>query len=363
MESEKETKSEQRRSTLDYLEGQIEIWDNTARYKKSIIITWRRRITIYTLIGATLGILSQQVTQIIVDAEWLLGDKATTETMSVGSHEIFNLGFELHSILATFSAVFVALATFAGTKVLNNHLEKSQIKASTAAEALKAQAYLYAMQAPPYAHKDAEKILFKRVQLILKDVADVTPELSVVANKKKTGLGRFISIFYAGRKVLENEEQSPQRFEENVSFERYVEERINGQIHEFYRKNAAKFQRIVNNANAATLIFGFLGVVIGTVGATSSPGFAMWIGLLSTASASIASFIHAGKYEQLLNNYIATANKLELLSAKFLSMKDPDENMRHKFIIETETIFATQTNSWLSEFIGTEGDQISSQEK
>ena len=357
METEKVTKSQQRRSALDYLEDQIDIWNQTAKYKKEVINTWRRRITLYMLAGAALGLLCQQVDQVRIDLNWLVGTaNNTTKIIVLGEFDIFGIGFELHSVLATLSAISVALATFAGTKVLSNDLEKSQLKARAAAEALKVQAFLYSMHAPPYSGKNAEKVLFKRIEIIMKEVSSITPELSTITQAKKSRFAKFVSLLYLGKKAPDAENRWIQRFKEDITFEDYVEERVNGQIHGYYRVKAAEFQRIINNANAATLIFGFLGVVIGTIGATTSPGISMWIGLLSTASASIASYIHAGKYEFLLMSYVSTASQLELLSARFRSMTNPSEYMRQRFVSETETIFAAEHNSWISEIAGTQDD-------
>jgi len=342
---EKVTKSQQRRSALDYLEDQIDIWNQTAKYKKDVINTWRRRITIYMLIGAALGLMCQQVDEIYL-----------TETVILGTHNLFGWGFELHYVLATGSAISIALATFAGSKVLSSDLEKSQLKARAAAEALKVQAFLYSMKAPPFSGKNAEKVLFKRIEIILKEVATITPELSTITNNKKSVLSKFLSKIYIGKNATDSENRWIQRFKEDITFDQYVEERVNGQIHGYYRVKAAEFQRTINNANAATLIFGFLGVVIGTIGATTWPGISMWIGLLSTASASIASYIHAGKYEYLLMSYVSTASQLELLSARFQSMTNPSEYLRQRFVSETETIFAAEHNSWISEIAGTHED-------
>ncbi len=356
METEKATKSHQRRSALDYLEDQIDIWNQTAKYKKDVITTWRKRITISMLIGAAFGLASQQVGQITLSGNGIFKHVVPEGETILGEYELFGLGFELQSILATFSAIAIALATFAGSKVLNNDLEKTQLKARATAEALKVQAFLYSMKAPPYSGKNAEKVLFKRVEIILKEVGSITPELSTVTKSKKSRFATIIGYLYLGTKAPNVENRWIQRFKEDMTFDEYVEERVNGQIHGYYRVKAAQFQRTINNANAATLIFGFLGIAIGTIGATTSPGISMWIGLLSTGTASIASYIHAGKYEYLLMSYVSTASQLELLSARFQSMTDPSEYMRQRFVSETETIFAAEHNSWISEIAGTQED-------
>lgn len=356
MNTEKVTKSQQRRSALDYLEDQIDIWNQTAKYKKDVITTWRKRITISMLVGAAFGLASQQVGQITMSGTGIFKHYVPEGETILGEYELFGLGFELQSILATFSAIAIALATYAGSKVLNNDLEKTQLKARATAEALKVQAFLYSMKAPPYSGKNAEKVLFKRIEIILKEVASITPELSTVTASKKSRFAKIIAYLYLGNKTPNVEDRWIQRFKEDITFDEYVEERVNGQIHGYYRVKAAQFQRTINNANAATLIFGFLGIAIGTIGATTNPGISMWIGLLSTGTASIASYIHAGKYEYLLMSYVSTASQLELLSARFQSMTNPSEQMRQRFVSETETIFAAEHNSWISEIAGTQED-------
>jgi len=339
MEAEKDSNSRNRRSALDYLEDQIDIWNRTAKYKKHVITIWRKRITWAMLIGAALGLASQEF---------------SSETSIYIGTRTFHI--ELHTILAGCSAVAIALATYAGSKVLSNDLEKAQLKARAAAEALKVQAFLYAMKAPPYSGQSAEKVLFKRIEIILKEVATITPELSIYNGKKKTAWSKLLSVLYIGKGTINAENRWIQRFKEDMTFQEYVEERVNGQIHDYYRVKASEFQRIISNANAATLVFGFAGIAIGTIGATTYPGLSMWIGLLSTASASIASYIHAGKYEYLLMSYVSTASQLELLSARFKSMVSPSERMKQRFVAETETIFATEHNSWISEIAGTAED-------
>lgn len=355
MDTGKVTKSQQRRSALDYLEDQVDLWNQTAKHKKDIITTWRKRITIFMLVGAALGLASQQVSQISKEAYPFLETILPDGKNLLGHLNI--IGFELRSVLAALSAIAIALATYAGSKVLSNDLEKAQLKARAAAEALKVQAFLYAMKAPPYSGKTAEKVLFKRIEIILKEVASITPELSTVTETKKSNFAKFFSFLYLGRKKESIQDRWIQRFKEDMTFDEYVEERVNGQIDGYYRKKAAQFQRTINTANAATLIFGFLGIAIGTIGATSNPGLSMWIGLLSTGTASIASYIHAGKYEFLLMSYVSTASQLELLSARFQSMTAPSERMRQRFVAETETIFAAEHNSWISEIAGTSEDE------
>lgn len=334
-----ESKSEQRRSALDYIENQVDIWNRTANNKKRVITIWRKRIAIAMLVGAALGLASEEV----IDSKF-----APLFSTSDGS-------FRIEQALAILSAISIALATYAGAKILSGELEKSQLKARSACEALKVQGYLYSMKAPPYSGKHAEKLLFKRVEIILKDVSNIPPDLSIYGNSD-SWLSRFFSVFYMGKKSADEVDLWKQRFDENMTFDNYIKERVEGQVNDYYRVKASEFQATINKANAATLFFGFAGVAFGAVGATYIAGITMWVGLISTASASITSYIHANKYEYLLMSYISTASELELLAARYKSMEAPSIRMQQRFITETETIFSTEHNSWLSEIAGSSED-------
>lgn len=343
METNTVRKDSARRATLDYLEGQIDIWNRTANYKKRVITVWRSRITWTLLIGATFGLLSEELNKSSWDPSFYIGD--------------FHVFFEIHNVLAVLSAVFIALSTYAGAKVLSNDLEKSQLKARAAAEGLKVQGHLYAMKAPPYSGKNAEHVLFKRVEIILKEVSTIAPDFSVY-KEKHTKIGRFFQFLYTGKRDPNDENRWIQRFNENMTFSEYLEERVQGQVHGYYRKKASEFQKTISKANAGVLVFGFIGVVIGSIGATYSPGLSMWIGLISTATASITSYLHANKYEFLLMSYVSTASQLELISARYVSMKTPSIHTQRRFVAETETIFATEHNAWISEIAGSMDEEI-----
>ncbi len=343
METNEEKVYSPRRATLDYLESQIDIWNRTANYKKGVITVWRWRITWTMLIGAAFGLLSKEFSS----EYWIKKINLLTDHPDV----------ELHTIFAILSAVAIALSTYAGSRILSNDLEKGQLKARAAAEGLKVQGYLYAMKAPPYSGKNAEKVLFKRVEIIMKDVSSIAPDFTNY-KEKKTKFGKFLQVLYTGKRDPNDENRWIQRFDADMTFKAYVDQRVKGQIDGYYRKKAAEFQKIINNANAAMLIFGFIGVVIGSIGATYSAGLTMWIGLLSTATASIASYVHANKYEYLLMSYVSTASQLELIAARYASMTTPSIYTQRRFVAETETIFATEHNSWISEIAGSLEDEI-----
>lgn len=320
---------DKKQSSLDFLTHQIDIWNRTATKKKRTISRWRKRMFFLILFGTFCGLFSQQVTS------------------GINLHIAHAL--DLPEILAILSVIAIALATFAGSQILSSELEKDQIKARAASEALKVQAYLYLMNAPPFNRRDREKVLYKRIEMILKDVSNSTPDLEVVYDPKSFAY-KFNNICTFGQLSRDRKKEVwIQTFDMDMTFKEYVEERVNGQINGYYLKKAGEFQLILNRGKAWTLIFGFMGVAVGSIAATSEFEISMWIAFLTTAGASIGSYLASNRYEYLMLSYVSTAGQLELVAAKYKSMESPTIKAQELFVAQTETIFAMEHNAWITE--------------
>ncbi len=320
---------DRKRSALDYLTSQIDVWNRTANKKKKTISVWRRRVFFLVLFGTVCGLLSQQL--------------STLE----GAEHIGSL--DIHEILAILSAISIALSSFAGTQILSSELEKNQIKARAASEGLKVQAYLYLMEASPYAGKNKEKVLYERIERIMKEVANSTPDLEIVHNKKLLAYKLKNAISFGRLSRESKKEVWKQTFDINMTFQEYIQERVEGQINGYYLKKAAQFQKYLNRGNSWALIFGFMGVAVGAVAASYNSGISMWIAFLTTATASIGSYLASNRYEYLMLSYVSTASQLELIAAKYKSMESATSKAQKKFVAETESIFAMEHNAWITE--------------
>ncbi len=331
-----------KQATLEYITKQIDVWNSTATHKKHTITTWRRRMFVLVIIGTFLGLMSQWVSNYYA-----------------GGVDVY----KIHSILAIASATAIALASYAGSQILTSDLEKTQIKSRAAAEALKVQGFLYLMGAAPYNRNSSDKIIYDRLESILKGVEDITPDFNLekAPNPFLTTVLRILSLGLY--KPYDPTRRWKHKFKSDMTFTEYFEERVKGQIEGYYLKKAANFQKIINRGNALCVIFGFLGVAVGTVAATTSTGGAMWIAFLSTASASIGSYIHANKYEFLMLSYVTTASQLELLSAKQQSMNNISPTAQRKFVSETETVFAMEHSAWISEVAGIKEEDLLEEEE
>ena len=183
----------------------------------------------------------------------------------------------------------------------------------------------------------------------MSEVANFTPELEVKQNKKAFGYKLKNILSFGKLERDSNKEVWVQKFDLNMTFKEYIEERVEGQINGYYLKKAAEFQRIINRGKSWALIFGFMGVAVGSIAASSNSGISMWIAFLTTASASIGSYLASNRYEYLMLSYVSTASQLELISAKYKSMESATKAAQQKFVAETESIFALEHNAWISD--------------
>ncbi|NRA12775.1 MAG: DUF4231 domain-containing protein [Crocinitomicaceae bacterium] len=321
---------ERKRSALDYLTGQIDVWNRTANKRKKKISVWRKRVFFLIIFGTFCGLLSQQL-------------YITIEKID-DPHEL-----DLHEVLAILSAISIALASYAGSQIISSELVKNQTKARATSEALKVQAYLYLLEAAPYAKKNRERVLYDRIEIIMKDVSDSTPELDEVYDNGslKYKWKNFLTLGRLGREG--KKDVWIQKFDIDMTFQEYIEERVEGQINGYYLKKAALFQKYLNRGNSWALIFGFMGVAVGAVAASAESSISMWIAFLSTGAASIGSYLASNRYEYLMLSYVSTASQLELISAKYKSMASASSLAQKRFVAETESIFAMEHNAWISE--------------
>lgn len=333
-----ENKDKIRQSAIDYVARQIDVWNRTAISKKTLTTTWRKRTFVLILLGTFFGLLSQEIPFL---------DKTSLEPE--------NSILLMYKVFAGCSAIAMALASYAGTQILTSDLEKTQIKARGTCEALKVQAFLYIMYAPPYSDSRAEEVLYERVELILKEVRDIIPNIVTVnedTSKSPAFLAKMLKVISFG--IYQPTRKKPwiQEFDIKMTLDQYFEERVDDQINGYYLKKASEFQNTVNKGNSISVVLGFIGVVLGTVAVTASDGLSMWIAFLGTASASIGSYLHSNKFEFLMISYVSTANKLELLSAKHRNVPADDLVAQRRIVAETETIFAMEHNAWISEIAG-----------
>jgi len=237
-----------------------------------------------------------------------------------------------HTVFATVGAVLLAAATFLSSRLLRDTDVEAWVRARTASEALKREAFRFATKAQPYDAPGPDAVLKREREKIEEPLADLRD-----------------------RQVEPTREGSAPRAE--VTPEQYRERRVRQQI-DWYKAKAGGFRQIASAlrwtefglALAATIITALAGA-LGRKFAIGPMQFdvAALTAVLTTVSGAILAHIEASRYQHLVTSYRATAARLEDLDADFDTAKG-DAAAWSAFVNRAEEVIAAENNSWVAKW-------------
>lgn len=303
--------TDSRDAALGYVWNQYHTWAATARRLKSELSSWRSRVLAFSIAGAILGTLCQLST----------ASEVTSRIVLLPTRLVW-LAAWLPTVLGVLSAIALGLATYFTKELLSPKREKRWVRARSAAERLKSEAYLLMAKAPPYHTSDVAE-LFTRIDKMTNDLKDIT------------------AVTTAGS------ESSPIS---SISVDQYIQERVDDQINKFYLPRINEHERVVGRGRKISLGLGALAVILGALGMTGWT--ASWVAVITTAIAAIASYLYAGRYQYLVVSYQATARRLDMLRARWRSsgQTDADTAERNQFILDCEDTISTENGAWMAEW-------------
>jgi len=286
--------------------GRYRTWAATSRAAKAPLNRWRKLVLILIVAGAVSGTLSEQT------RGWQLS--IIVEKMP-------------SVVCGLVSAIALALATFFTRTKLSTESERRWIRARSAAEAFKAQAFLYAVQIPPYENEDRQKNLLSEENEVRENVKDIIP-VSLTDDDKLKGIPK-----------------------ENLSIKDYIDLRVKDQKDKFYIPKAQEHNAIVETSRQWSLWLGSIAAILGVIAALFPDGMtAGWVPVLSTVTAAIASYFYAERHEQLALIYQATADRLETLLARWNTTPEAERDPV-EFIKSCEAAISTENRAWMAKFI------------
>lgn len=290
---------------LEELWSNFKIWDKTAVRKANILRKWRVLILAFIIGGAFFGVLSSNFSNI--------GEPP----------------FQLIAQIAAFiSTILIALASYAGSEILTDDLERHQIKARRAAETFKSEAYKYLFKVPPY-DKNPDDNAFE------------------IAEKFQTTITS--DIMYEPIPPEQEKEDIP---DPEITIGQYIYERLEDQIYNYFSPKINTLQKRYRRGKNFTLGFGIIGVILG---ALSSTGFsfasqtASWIAFVTSASAAIASFMASNGYHEQITLFQATASKLRRLRGRGTQIDTNDKNAQIRLVEEVEEELSRENLTWVKE--------------
>jgi hypothetical protein len=231
--------------------------------------------------------------------------------------------------IAALALVLVPVVTQLGTS--RSALER-WLRARSVSEQLKTEIYQYLTRTGSYAVSSPDLALIGRRDSLLEKVADLEPEIAGLVAERPLPPVKDVST--------------------------YITHRVNGQIEKYYEPKAAYHHRW---AVTYRWIEGILAVAGAAFAATSpikgNPIAATWVAVLTTVGTAVAAHLMAGRHEQLVPDYLATARRLRSLKELFLvANPNPEEapaSAINTFVTAAEAAISVQSEGWMAEWLKT----------
>lgn len=278
-----------------------EKWSRAADQFKRSYLGWKAVVLLLSCLGAILAVASDQL-------------RATpARTWAAGA-----------------SALFLALVPVVMRLGTSRRALERWLRARAVSEQLKSEVYQFLVKAGPYCDSPADMPLITRRDELLEKVADLEAEtVGIVAER-------------------------PLPKVEDVSA--YIALRVNNQIHEYYEPKAAYHRRwaVVYRRLEATLAV--TGAAVATLSSLKeSPIAASWVPVLTTVGTAVAAHLLAGRHEQLVPDYLATARRLTSLKERFCAanpnVSDAAASAVNVFVTDVESAISVQSEGWMAEWL------------
>ena len=237
------------------------------------------------------------------------------------------LGAQIHTAHSCLAAMFgyagalgLAIAAVIRQRSLEHDRERAWILARSSSEAFKRELYLFRTSTGPYATGNpAETLLEKRAEILSKLEAVrkycVEPKTEV----KKPG---------------------------DLDTAAYLSDRITGEKGQiaFYNGRASEYtsrQRLLRRAEfGLTLLGAFLGVGL-TINLKQA--FGGWLAVVTTIAGALAAHAVAQRYDQLIESYRVTAERLEAVVARWIA-----NGRTGPLVVPCEAILSEENQSWIA---------------
>jgi hypothetical protein len=305
-------------------------WSEVANQLKAAIVRARSAALALGILGAFLATLAAQVAPpgaTKSSATKINNVAAATNAVPAGQNaKIASSGSGLVRVLSGISVVALgaaaALAARSGSKQVQNW-----IRARSVSEALKQEAFLFMTRAKPYADNSPETTL----SLHMKDILDKAKDLSVLA----------ATITPRPREIPKID--SPQD---------YVQQRVTGQIEQFYLPKAQRLgKRLKLFQGAAATLTTAAAVLSGAAGFFQAEWIGSWVAVATTISAALVAHAAAARYQTDVISYFSTANQLTSLRDQFLDAQKrnaADATTYDRFVRQCEEVISIENQGWMA---------------
>jgi hypothetical protein len=242
--------------------------------------------------------------------------------LSAASAQVLGWHASLGRGLAGAAAVSLAMAPILGRSATSTNV-RDWTRLRSASEALKTEVYTYLAGVTPYRRDDKVILLQDRVQGVVNGVADLAGHV-------------------AGLQPL------PRSLPDVHDVDSFITERVDKQIRDYYRDNAAKLRRRLANVRKIEIALALAAAALAAL-ATTVPALrlTLWVGVLTTVSSAVVAHVAAERYEYQQVEFARTADELENLRARYRSSA-PDQQINDEFVAACERIISIQNEGWMA---------------
>jgi hypothetical protein len=273
---------------------------------KRQVTDWRFRVLLLTVTGALLATLGQELAGGFETAGWWRAAPGVA------------------------AGIALALAAYFSREVLGEEQERRWVRARSIAEALKAEAFLFRAEVPPYSEANAPERLAQQIAELLRSVDDL-PGVTLPESAKKERLP-----------------SGP------LTVEAYIRERVDDQVSKFYLASASRYEKTVSRIRTVSLVLGALAAALGVLSTTKAAGTtraAGWVAVITTITAALAAYLYAGRFQYLIVSYQATARQLETLKVGWKVSSRTEGEAEARFIKACEDAISIENNAWMAKLI------------
>lgn len=276
-------------------------WSKAADLAKSAYVGWGRAALVLSISAATLA--------------------------TATSHVAADPG---RRALAAISSVLVSTLAVIGRLKTGPSGLRNWVRARSASEGLKTEAYAYMTRTGLYATAEPGQLLAQRTSDIVEAVKDLS--------RLVAGLGAPQGVPPA----------------DLLSVEAYLKLRVDRQITEYYAPHAAREARIVGFYRRVELVLAVVGAVLtGWATVVSESKLAPWAAVVTTAIAGVASHLAAGRHEYQVTTYTATKLRLQQLADRFRDLtpaKQADPGQIAQLVSEAEAAISVENQGWMAQW-------------
>jgi hypothetical protein len=308
-------------------------WSEVANQLKAAIVRARSAALALGILGAFLATLAAQVAPpgATKSSPTLINNvAAATNALPAGQNaNSASSGSGLVRVLSGVSVVALAAAAALAVRFSSKQVQ-NWIRARSVSEALKQEAFLFLTRAKPYADNSPE-IPETSLGLHLKDILDKAKDLNVFA----------ATITPKPREIPKIE--SPQD---------YVQQRVTGQIENFYLPKARLLgKRLKLFQGAAAALTTAAAVLSGVAGFFQAEWIGSWVAVATTISAALVAHAAAARYQTDVISYFSTANQLTSLRDQFLDAQNQnkaDAATYDRFVRQCEEVISIENQGWMA---------------